>query len=255
MFCWRGLDSQLRFERLWGVPCPVNLLPPSPSGMGASDWRAAARLPLSWQTALPRGRNLAGAVGLFAIALPCCLYRADTTFPGIAALPPVLGTALLIWSGNAAAPIPKTGRLLAFRPIAWIGLISYSLYLWHWPLFAFAHYWAVKPLAKPERLALVAISVVLAIFCWRYIERPFRNRALLASRRQLLGGGVLALVCLASLGAFERFGVLQPRRWPSRVQLFVDTSHLDGRYVYDLEAKTSPQTSLGSGLPTGPPRS
>jgi peptidoglycan/LPS O-acetylase OafA/YrhL len=206
-----------------------------------------ARLPVSWRTALPRGREFAGAIGLFAVALPCFLYRADTPFPGIAALPPVLGTALLIWSGNrvtwsgnGAAPIPKTSRLLSSRPIVWIGLISYSLYLWHWPLFAFAHYWAVKPLTTPERLLLVALGAVLAILCWRFVERPFRNRALLASRRQLLAVGVLALVCLASCGAFERYGLLQPRRWSSRVQMFVDTSHMDPQYVYDLEAKDIP---------------
>jgi peptidoglycan/LPS O-acetylase OafA/YrhL len=208
-----------------------------------------AGLPLSWQTALPRARNLAGVVGLFAIALPCCLYGKETTFPGIAALPPVLGTALLIWSGNGAAPLPKTGRLLALRPIAFVGLISYSLYLWHWPLFAFAHYWAVKPLGNAERLLLVAISVVLAILCWRYIERPFRNRALLASRRQLLAGGALALVCLASCGAIERYGVLAARRWPSRAQLFVDTACQDARYNHNLEAKDVPGNlvQLGTG--------
>ena len=128
----------------------------------------------------------------------------------------MLGTALLIWSGQAACPITKTGRLLTFRPIAFVGLISYSLYLWHWPLLAFANYGIVKPLSTAERLVLVAISVILASLCWRYIERPFRERTLLASRRQLFAVSALALLCLAGSGAAERLSGARPADGPDR---------------------------------------
>jgi peptidoglycan/LPS O-acetylase OafA/YrhL len=212
-----------------------------------------ARLPASWQRALPNRRNIVGATGLFAIAMPCFLYDKGTTFPGIAALPPVFGTALLIWSGNAA-PIPKTSRLLARRPIAFIGLISYSLYLWHWPLFAFANYWTVKPLANAERLLLVAISVILAILCWRYIERPFRNRTLMASRRQLLASSALAFLCVVGSGTVQYFGVFQARRWPSSTlsRVFIDAGRRDARYFHDLEASDVPGNLVRLGPADGP---
>jgi peptidoglycan/LPS O-acetylase OafA/YrhL len=192
-----------------------------------------ACLPVSWHITSPRGRELAAATGLAIVAIPCVLYDKETRFPGLAALPPVLGAALLIWSGNTAAGIPTTSRLLACRPIAFIGLISYSLYLWHWPLFAFANYRSVKPLANAERLFLVAISVILAILSWRYVERPFRGRRFLASRRRLLAAAALAFLGTLGSGAALCWDVFPARRWPSSVlpRIFADTGQRDARYL------------------------
>src|SRR5262249_35408336 len=84
----------------------------------------------------PRVRDLASAAGLAMIVVPAFAYTPRTPFPGLAALPPCLGTALLIWSngrGEGGAPT-LVGRVLSWRPVVFVGLISYSLYLWHWPL-------------------------------------------------------------------------------------------------------------------------
>ena len=86
-------------------------------------------------------RELASYLGLAGILVPCFLYNRLTPFPGMAALPPCLGTALVIWANTRVMDeIPPTsiGRFLATAPVVFVGLISYSLYLWHWPLFAFS---------------------------------------------------------------------------------------------------------------------
>ena len=119
-------------------------------------------------------REILCGIALITIVVPCFIYTKETPFPGLAALPPCLGTALFIWaSGPASTSIQNSTfniqNLLAARPVVFIGLISYSLYLWHWPLFAFSTYWALDPLSLPYRLCLVAASFVLAILSWRFV--------------------------------------------------------------------------------------
>jgi peptidoglycan/LPS O-acetylase OafA/YrhL len=173
-------------------------------------------------------REILCLIALAAILVPCFLYSKETSFPGLAALPPCLGAALFIWaSGSAASEIQnsklvsaehcgagfKIQNLLASRPLVFIGLISYSLYLWHWPLFAFSTYWALEPMSLGYRLTLVAASFVLAILSWRFVETPFRKRTLGGTRGPMFiwaGGGLAisaacALVLVTQLGFPERF--------------------------------------------------
>lgn len=134
-----------------------------------------------------------------------------TAFPGINALIPCVGAALVLWSGTGAETPVK--RLLSLRPVVFLGLISYSLYLWHWPILSFARYYAVRELTVAERLALLALSLVLAALSWRYIERPFRGRSGLLARRGLFGTAGAATACAAGFGllAVAAFG------WPARI--------------------------------------
>ena len=90
---------------------------------------------------LPRQRlwrEVAGIVGLLAILVPAVLYTANTAFPGLAALPPCIGAALLIAAGERGSTF--SGRLLSLPPFVFFGLISYSLYLWHWPVRVFINH-------------------------------------------------------------------------------------------------------------------
>ena len=116
-----------------------------------------------WPRIPSRFNTPAGLLGLTFIILPCLLYDQNTPFPGLAALPPVLGAAMLIASGSSPGRPPLATRLMCIRPFVGIGLISYSLYLWHWPLFAFARYSSLVPLRCDERLGLVALSLILAL--------------------------------------------------------------------------------------------
>ena len=118
----------------------------------------------------------------------------------------VTGTALIILGDHGPA-----SRLLASRPFVWIGLISYSLYLWHQPLFALTRSYLVNAPGNATFLFLVLASVALAGLSWRYVERPFRNSTF--SRKQFtlfITATSLALLAVALLsvitnGLPERF--------------------------------------------------
>lgn len=84
----------------------------------------------------------------------------------------VIGTSLLIHSGSREKHLMS--RLLSWSGLVFVGLISYSLYLWHWPIIVLSRYYLVRDLTMPEMGVAVALMTVLAILSWRYIERPFR---------------------------------------------------------------------------------
>ena len=109
--------------------------------------------------------------GMAAIMLAVACYDRDTLFPGIAAMAPVLGAAALIH----AAPGTRAARLLGCPPLVGVGLISYSLYLWHWPLIVFTEYATDMPLAGYTRIAVIAAALIAALVSWRFVERPFRD--------------------------------------------------------------------------------
>jgi peptidoglycan/LPS O-acetylase OafA/YrhL len=118
-------------------------------------------------------RETIGALGLVCVLVPVFLYDSTTEFPGLAALPPVLGAAALIWAGTVG-PV-MASRLLSLRPMVWIGLISYSLYLWHWPVMAFVRNRIFTVELEPIWLmATVLTSVLAGWISWRFVERPFR---------------------------------------------------------------------------------
>jgi peptidoglycan/LPS O-acetylase OafA/YrhL len=149
--------------------------------------------------ALPRRRlwrESAAWVGLAGVLLPCWLYTKSTPFPGLAALPPCAGAVLFIW-GNAPVPgvsagLTYAGRILAWRPVVFIGLLSYSLYLWHWPVLVIGKYWWISGTSLWYLNAgLVLVAMCLAVLSWRYVETPFRRKQLMASRS--------AIFCLAAV--------------------------------------------------------
>ena len=161
--------------------------------LGVGSLLAVVRRPLprAWAPA-------AGLLGLALIAFAVFAYSSETPFPGAAALPPVLGTALIIWAGRDGGTI--VSRVLSWRPLVAVGLISYSLYLWHWPAIVFAQYDLGRPLTGPEGLVIIAGSVVLALLTYRYVEQPARKRQIstrsLAISMSSVAAGVLAMTAL-----------------------------------------------------------
>ncbi len=142
-----------------------------------------------------RAANLAGVAGLVLILVPVVVYDAATPFPGLYAVPPVLGTALLLRYGTNGTIV---ARILSARPVVLIGLVSYSAYLWHQPLFAFAR--AARYSAPPVMLGLSLFALVLAYVTWRWIEQPFRTRALIATRTGIFAISAAAIACVLALG-------------------------------------------------------
>ncbi|MCV7397490.1 acyltransferase family protein [Mycobacterium paraseoulense] len=158
--------------------------------LSANQWR---RLPVS-------AAAIAGWAGLVLILLSCNTIGATTPYPGTAALLPVLGTALVIGAG-CAGPAWGCGRLLALAPMRAVGRVSYSWYLWHWPVLLLAPPLLGRSgLGPVDGLAALAVSLGLAVLTLRLIENPFRYAASVrrsATRSLALGGATTALaVCV-----------------------------------------------------------
>jgi peptidoglycan/LPS O-acetylase OafA/YrhL len=131
--------------------------------------------------------------GLMLIGVAVFAFDKTTPFPSLYALIPTIGTALIILF---AYPQTFVGQLLGNKVFVGIGLVSYSAYLWHQPLFAFARH---ESLSEPSASLLVSLAVVaflLAYGSWRFVERPFRNRHSISSKKIFtfgLAGSILFL--------------------------------------------------------------
>lgn len=142
-----------------------------------------------------RRDGVIAVAGLLAIILPVFFYNSQTLFPGLAALPPVLGTAAVIFA-TANTPTTTVGRVLSLRPVVFVGLISYSLYLWHWPVIVYSRtYWG--DLGWKQIIFALFCSIVLAVLSWNFVEKPFRRHTHLKQRRRLFATAfVLTTVCV-----------------------------------------------------------
>ena len=140
----------------------------------------------------------AGWTGLAMIVLAYVALSGATRYPGTAALLPTLGTALVIVAG-CASPSQGAGRLLGTAPLRGIGRVSYSWYLWHWPVLVLAPVMLGHKLNALESLMAVLISLLLAELTLRYIENPIRFSETLrrSPKRSLAMGGALTAVAVA----------------------------------------------------------
>jgi peptidoglycan/LPS O-acetylase OafA/YrhL len=146
-------------------------------------------------------RNLSTALGLLLLGVPMLAYGTETPFPGIAAVPPCLGAALIIHAGESGDSI--VSRILSLPPLVFVGMISYSLYLWHWPLLVFqkTDFLLIATDSKfLTRATILVASFAAATLSWWLIERPTRNRALVSSPVLISGVAVAACCVLAFVG-------------------------------------------------------
>ena len=158
--------------------------------------RATWRLPLGW-------------VGIALIAFSVLTLDSTTVWPGVATLMPVLGTAAAILAGGAGSANRGAGRLLSWAPAVWIGGMSYSLYLWHWPfLIAAQGIWG--HLQVRYALLVVLASAVPAWLSYRYVENPIRTAPRLAEPRPalLMGAICTAIATIAGIAVIASFGLV-----------------------------------------------
>ena len=155
-------------------------------------------------------RELTSCVGLLAIAAACFVYDEMTTFPGLTALAPVLGAVAIIQAGASGPNL--VGRFLQWRPVVYVGLISYSLYLWHWPLIVLTRYAIGMEPLTPYIPVLFVASLALASLSYHFIEKPFRHGVHMSRRFLFLSSAVfvsaLSLTSVVGLmmdGFVERF--------------------------------------------------
>ncbi|MDW6024612.1 acyltransferase family protein [Mesorhizobium sp. BAC0120] len=163
----------------------------------------------------PLTRQVLAAFGVGLIATAVLVFNKSTPFPGLAALLPCLGAALVI---HANAQDGLVGRALQTPALVFIGLISYSLYLWHWPLIVFSPYFTGHQLSVAQGSAIVVGSLILAAISWRFIEKPFRNHAGRVGRRPLFASAAVAMAAAAWFGNYVVAAGGMPVRLPAAVQ-------------------------------------
>lgn len=156
---------------------------------------------IKWQPSKRIG-EVGGLLGLLLLAYAVFAFDKQTPYPSIYTLIPTIGTALIIICATRQSVV---GKLLGNQLFVGVGLISYSAYLWHQPLFAFAR---LKSLGEPSNLSMTVLALTaftLAYFSWKYIEKPFRSRQQFSRKQVFLYGSVgsAMFVLLGMLGHFS----------------------------------------------------
>jgi hypothetical protein len=140
--------------------------------------------------------------------------------PGLAAVVPCGGAACIIASGLTAQTL--VGKLLSLRPLVFIGLISYSLYLWHWPIIVLARYWEFVPIAHTTWLGLFLLCFALSILTWKYVEVPFRQRLYFPRKVQVFGFAAASTLAVLATGAGLVIFNGMPERTPLEARQFAE---------------------------------
>ncbi|MFI2103377.1 acyltransferase family protein [Isoptericola sp. NPDC019693] len=153
---------------------------------------AAAVTVRPWRLSAP-ARAATAWTGLAAVVAAVLLFDGTTPFPGVAAALPTVGTALVI-AAAADGARGGPGGLLALRPVQWLGDVSYSVYLWHWPLIVVVPYVLGHPLGAVELVGVVVATLLLAAATKRWVEDPLRRSPALVRRRAATFG--LLAVCV-----------------------------------------------------------
>ena len=143
--------------------------------------------------------------GLALIALSAVVIGTSTPFPGVAAILPTVGAALVILAGSAGSAT-RARSPLDIRPLRFLGKISYSLYLWHWPLLVLPAAALGVALSLPAMLALAALAIPIAAASQRWVEDPIRHGTVIGvlPRRNLAMAGAMTLALVVAVGSFGR---------------------------------------------------
>ncbi|MCD8553363.1 acyltransferase family protein [Seleniivibrio sp.] len=178
-------------------------------------------------------REISGVSGLLLIAAGIFLIDENTRFPGYAALLPCVGTALIIHAEGSAV-----NRVLSLKPLVWIGLLSYSLYIWHWPLFAFRNYISAVEFRSffLTNTFLIPAVFALAIFSYYVIEKPLRTMRV-RNKKQLFAyaAACMGILCLPAIYVEHTNGM--SARFPKNV-IEASTAKmggLDPKKCFDME--------------------
>ena len=174
-------------------------------------------------------------LGLVLVLAPMFFFDRQTAFPGPGALAPVLGAALLIWTGGST----KIGKLLGWRALVRIGLISYSLYLWHWPFVVFAREMVIE-LTLTLKISLLVASLLAGYSSWRWVEMPSRSGLLLATRRRSLIFGLTSAVTLFVIAFSIKASGGFPSRLPAELRLIISDITWNGAEYTSAKSEAMP---------------
>ncbi len=176
--------------------------------------------------------RVAGCLGLALIALAGLLFNADIPYPGAYALLPTLGAVAVVAAGCMATQPIGVSRLLSWRPLQWVGGISYSWYLWHWPILLLGHALTGSDTAV-YRASWILLSLALAcLSCW-FIEAPIRNRRQWLVRPRMAIFGALAAMLLANSLCARWYNIASVKMLSPAVQRYA-MAHGDAPVIYGM---------------------
>lgn len=212
---------------------------------------------LQQDAAIP-GRRLAAALswGGLALTMGAIALVDSAGFPGWQAMLPVAGSAALIWGTSDARRRPNpVAQALSWPAVAFVGLISYSLYLWHWPALILSKYWRDGYGSLAEALAWLVLIFVLSTLSWRFVEQPVRRSRRIGSAT-LLGGAVLAGGTALGIGALAYLTDGLPNRFSPDIRVHITAS---SGFIQDASRCNRPADGPLEGIrtcaigPDGPP--
>jgi peptidoglycan/LPS O-acetylase OafA/YrhL len=140
----------------------------------------------------------ASFIGVILLIASVTLYGYNTPFPGYAALLPIAAAVLIIWSNTQHST--RVGRILSGKILSGTGLISYGLYLYHWPINIFTRYYLERPLNAPEVIVACLATFLLAVPSYLFVERPIRASVFLKSRPSVFYFSICGLALMAAIG-------------------------------------------------------
>lgn len=243
MAAWIGSRLRLRLRTaIWGVLILLALISLALSVTGTLYrplWAFYLTPFRAWEFAIGAGlalinreylaglRRAASPIGLVSLAMivgAIVGFNENTPFPGYAAALPTLGTAGVILAGSIF-PANPVSRMLALRPLVYVGTISYGWYLWHWPLLAFVHGATLGAPGAATIIAAVVVSFLLSAASFRWIETPIRRQAWrpFIGRGRSLAGGVAIMVGGALLVAITLIGANRELATSSRLKALAAT--------------------------------
>jgi peptidoglycan/LPS O-acetylase OafA/YrhL len=165
--------------------------------------------------------NLLGFFGLALIGYGVFAFSAATPFPGVNALYPCVGAALIIYTAMAADTL--VARLLSLKPVVFVGLISYSLYLWHWVIIVFAKHYLGHPLAGLEKIAVIVAAFLFASFTWKFVENPFRGRNAIGTRAWIFSTAAAVAMLFAVFGGLALATDGFPSRFSGEARFLINS--------------------------------
>lgn len=192
-------------------------------------------------------RTAASLLGLALVCVSIFAFDDMTIFPGATALLPCAGTVLLLLAGQDS----PTGTLFSIAPLKFIGKISYSIYLWHWPLIVFVNYQTIGRLSVWDNLGLAVISILLGYLSWRFVEMPFRKPKARETARTVFFRSGLATVAVCGVASLIYVAQGVPERFPQqtvRLASYAASVNPEGDKCRDVKLQLAPDSvcTIGS---------
>ena len=177
-------------------------------------------------------REILSLSAFVAIIYPCFFYNSLTPFPGFSALLPVIGSAMLLHFGKKNETLINS--LLKLKIFVYIGLISYSLYLWHWPIIVFSKYLSLNMPYLDNKIVLFAISIIISSLSYLYIEQPFRGKkgSEFISRRKVFNYSVALVLILSIFGFYVTSNEGLQNRFSNKIVKLDKARYPDTKYQF-----------------------